>query len=66
MMRETKMQFNSLDAENQNIATDFIEYPAKRQTNRDLTMQVIEDAGNGIELSEPYDNVDDLMAALNS
>ena len=65
MTRETEMQFNSLKAEYQNSVTDFINFLATRQANGDLTMQVIEDADNGIDLSEPFDNVDNLMAALN-
>ena len=35
-------------------------------SNRDLTLKVIEDADNDIDLSEPFDNVDDLMAALDA
>ena len=32
----------------------------------DETLQVIRDARKGIGLSEPFDNVDDLMEALNA
>ncbi len=66
MTRETVSKFNGLNAEYQNIVTDFIDFLTIRQSNRDLTLKVIEDADNGIDISEPFDNVDDLMAALNA
>ncbi|MBE5847235.1 MAG: hypothetical protein E7300_06100 [Lachnospiraceae bacterium] len=66
MTRETVTRFNGLNDEYQNIVTDFIDFLAIRQSNRDLTAKVIEDANNGIDLSESFDNVDDLMVALNA
>ncbi len=66
MKRETVSRFNGLNAENQSIVADFIDFLTIRQSNRDLTLKVIEDADNGIGLSEPFDNVDNLMAALNA
>ena len=53
-------------AEYQDIVSDFIDFLTIRQSNRDKTLKVIEDADNGIDLSEPFDNVDDLMEALNA
>ena len=35
-------------------------------TPPNMTLKVIEDADNGIDLSEPFDNVDDLMVALDA
>ena len=66
MTRETVSRFNGLSVEYQNIVADFIDFLTLRQSNRDLTLKVIEDADNGVDLSEPYDNVDDLMVALNA
>ena len=66
MTRETVTRFNGLNAEYQNIVADFIDFLAMRQSNRDLTLKVIEDADNGIDLSEPFDNVDSLMVALDA
>ncbi len=37
----------------------------KTINNREKTLEVIIKANKGIELSESFDNVDDLMAALN-
>lgn len=66
MTRETLSRFNELNSEYQNIVADFIDFLAIRQSNRDLTMKVIEDADNGIDLSEPFNNIDDLMVALDA
>lgn len=66
MTRETVSRFNGLNAEYQSIVADFIDFLTIRQSNRDLTLKVIEDADNGIDLSEPFDNVDDMMVALDA
>lgn len=66
MTRETVARFNGLNTEYQGIVADFIDFLAIRQFNRDKTMKVIEEANNGIDLSEPFDDVDDLMEALNA
>ncbi len=65
MTRETTERYNGLSAEYQSIVGDFIDFLTIRQGNREETLRVIEDADNGIDLSEPFDNVDDLMVALN-
>lgn len=66
MTRETVAQYNGLNAEYQSIVSDFIDFLSARQANREKTLKVIEDADNGIDLSEPFDNVDELMVALNA
>lgn len=66
MTRETIERFNCLNTEYQDIAADFIDFLAIRQSNEDKTLKVIEDADKGIGLSEPFENVDDLMVALNA
>lgn len=66
MTRETVARYNGLSTEYQDIVSDFIDFLTIRQSNRDKTLKVIEDADNGIDLSEPFDNVDDLMEALNA
>lgn len=66
MTRETVARFNSLNPEYQGIVADFIDFLTIRQSNRNKTLKVIEDADNGIDLSEPFDNVDDLMVALDA
>ena len=66
MTRETVARFNGLNTEYQTIAADFIDFLAIRQSNREKTLKVIEDADNGIDLSKSFDNVDDLMVALDA
>ena len=66
MTQETTARYNELNAEYQSIVADFIDFLAIRQANKEKTLKVIHDADNGIDLSEPFDNVDDLMAALNA
>ena len=66
MRRDTVARYNSLNDEYQSIVADFIDFLTVRQSNRNVTLKVIEDADNGIDLSEPFDNVDDLMVALDA
>ncbi len=66
MTQETTTKYNGLSAEYQSIVVDFIDFLAIRQSNNEKTLKVIEDADNGVDLSEPFDNVDDLMVALNA
>lgn len=66
MTRETIEKYNGLSAEYQSIVADFIDFLTIRQGNKEKTLRVIEDADNGIDLSEIFDNVDDLMVALNA
>lgn len=66
MTRETVSRFDNLNAEYQSIVEDFIDFLTIRQSNRNATLKVIEDADNGIDLSEPFDSVDDLMVALDA
>ena len=58
--------YNELDVENRSLVDDFIQMIFKRQKNSAETLKVIKDADNGIGLSKAYDNVDDLMEALNA
>ena len=66
MTKETVTKFNGLRAEYQKMVTELIDFLTIRQSNRELTLKVIENADNGIDLSEPFDNVDDLMVALDA
>ena len=66
MKRETVSAFNNLNAEYQSIVEDSIDFLTVHQFNKNETLKVIEDSDNGIDLSEPFDNVDDLMAALDA
>ena len=66
MKRETVSAFDNLNAEYQSIVEDSIGFLTVHQFNKNETLKVIEDADNGIDLSEPFDNVDDLMAALDA
>ena len=36
------------------------------KNNIDITLQAINDVDNGINLSKPYENIDDLMTDLNT
>ena len=64
--QETTARYNGLSDEYQSIVADFIDFLAIRQSNKEKTLKVIKDADNGIDISEPFDNVDDLMVALNA
>lgn len=66
MTRETAIKFDGLNAENRDIVSTLIDFLTVRQSNEEFTRKVIEDADNGIDLSEPFDNVDDLMVALDA
>lgn len=66
MTKETAARFDGLSAEYQSLVADYIEFLAIRQSHRDITLKVIEDADKGINLSEPFNNVDDLMVALDA
>ncbi len=66
MTKETVIKYDNLNDENRDMVLTLIDFLTVRQSNEDLTRKVIEDADKGIDLSESFDNVDDLMEALNA
>ncbi len=66
MTANTANTYERLDIEYRTLVDDFINMLSRRQRNEDETLQVIQDARNGIGLSEAYDSVDDFMEALNA
>lgn len=66
MTKVEAISFDDLNNEYTSIINDMIRMFRIRQKNEEITLKVIEDADNGIGLSEPFDNVDDLMVALNA
>ena len=66
MTKETVIKYDNLNDENRDMVLTLIDFLTVRQSNEDLTRKVIEDADKGIDLSESFDNVDDLMESLNA
>ena len=66
MTKVEAISFDDLNNEYTSIINDMIRMFRIRQKNEETTLKVIEDADNGIGLSEPFDNVEDLMVALNA
>ena len=66
MTKVEAISFDDLNNEYTSIINDMIRMFRIRQKNEEITLKVIEDADNGIGLSEPFDNVEDLMVALNA
>ena len=58
--------YEGLNMEYKTLVDDFIKMLSRRQKNEEETLKVIQDARNGIGLSEAFDNVDDFMEALNA
>ncbi|MBR1477895.1 MAG: hypothetical protein IJ608_08050 [Lachnospiraceae bacterium] len=58
--------YDSLSPTNRASVDDFIVFLSNRQNNNEETIKTIQDAMNGIGLSDAYESVDDLMAALNA
>ena len=58
--------YDSLNMEYKALVDDFISMLSRRQLNEEESLQVIQDARNGIGLSEAFDDVDKLMEALNA
>ena len=65
-LSNTMELYNELDSDNKHLVDDFIHMILSHQRNNAETVQVIKDADEGIGLSEEFDNVDDLMVALNA
>ncbi len=66
MTQNVLSAYDGLNAENKSLVNDFIFMLTTRQSDEDETLRVIRDAEKGIGLSEAFDNVDDLMVALNA
>ena len=66
MTANVSATYEGLSAEYRTLVDDFINMLSRRQSNEEETLQVIQDARNGIGLSEAFDNVDDFMEALNA
>lgn len=66
MTKVEAISFDDLNNAYTSIINDMIRMFRIRQKNEETTLKVIEDADNGIGLSEPFDNVEDLMVALNA
>ena len=66
MTANTAKAYERLNIEYRTLVDDFINMLSRRQSNEDETLQVIQDARNGIGLSEAFDSVDDFMEALNA
>ena len=65
MTKEPTTRYTGLSEEYQSIAADYNGF-LTIQSNIEKTLDVIKDADNGVDLSDPFDNVDDLMVALNA
>ncbi len=65
MTASVMSEYDNLTSHNRSLVDDFISMLSLRE-KEDETLQVIRDARNGIGLSETYDNVEDLMKALNA
>ncbi len=66
MTANVAANYEGLNTEYKTLADDFINMLFRRQSNEEETLRVIQDARNGIGLSEAFDNVDDFMEALNA
>ena len=66
MTANTANAYERLNIEYRTLVDDFINMLSRRQSNENETLQVIQDARNGIGLSEAFDSVDDFMEALNA
>ena len=66
MPTNVAVAYEDLDVENRVLVNDSIHMLLQRQMAEQETLQVIQDAREGIGLSEAFDTVQNFMEALNA